>query len=146
MDALRRWRCVMWAATLALATTAGASTPQYYALEALYHTLHGPWWHHCSNWLSTEDPCNASTTPWYGVGCTEQVDALGNSSMVVTDISLGWNGLVGPMHALSMMFYTNLTHLQTLDLDTNSISGKATTMPRHEVWCPRACRGVGRAH
>ena len=76
------------------------------ALIALYNATNGPNWTNNTNWATTKH-----LDQWYGV----RTDQTGG----VTALLLAGNGLHGPIpHAL-----TNLTHLQTLELSANVLTG-----------------------
>ena len=86
-----------------------------HALLALYDSTDGPNWTKNTNW-ATDKPLNQ----WRGV----QTDDNG----AVTALYLAGNGLHGPIpHAL-----TNLTHLQTLELSANVLTGCIPT-PLHDI-------------
>lgn len=86
-----------------------------YALTALYNDTNGPDWANNTNW-ATDRPLDQ----WYGV----QTDHDG----AVTALHLAGNRLHGPIpHALA-----NLTHLQTLQLSANVLTGCIPT-PLHDI-------------
>lgn len=102
------------------------------ALVHLYHTLNGPEWRHSRGWLSEEHMC-----AWHGIRCalvggtltengTWTIDAFPNVSsgvLNVESIHLRDNGVSGALSDLHPSFFTNLTSMERLALDFNSISG-----------------------
>jgi hypothetical protein len=76
------------------------------ALVSLYSTTNGSNWNSPSGWLVTNTPCS----DWHGVTC---------SGGHVTELRLGSNNLVGPIH----QDIRYLTQLTVLDLGYNKLTG-----------------------
>lgn len=92
------------------ATASGINEVDCVALVALFDSTGGPSWTTATNWTTTNTPCSAGGTGWYGVTC---------DGPRVTSILLQDNNLEGPLPvALGA-----LSELQLLGLSDNSING-----------------------